>query len=169
LTRWTPLIAALVICLGALSVSCGIDSKEGVATEHGSRQHGGMESFDFGEPAVPEASDRRVKVTALDALAFDPSHLRVTTGETVAFEVTNVGNNKHEFVIGDAEFQREHEEEMSGGATNMRHEGNTLVLDAGETGTLPWTFRNPGEVLYGCHEPGHYAGGMVGTIEVGNA
>jgi uncharacterized cupredoxin-like copper-binding protein len=169
LTRWTPLIASLVIALGVLSVSCGSDSKQDVAAHGGSGQHGGTESFDFGKPEVPEASDRRVRVTALDALAFDPSHLRVTTGETVAFEVTNVGNNKHEFVIGDAEFQREHEEEMSGGAMSMRHEGNTLVLDAGQTGTLAWTFTKPGEVLYGCHEPGHYAGGMVGTIQVLNA
>jgi uncharacterized cupredoxin-like copper-binding protein len=168
-TRWTPLIAALTITLGALSVSCGSDLKEDVTPEHGSGQHGGVESFDFGEPEVPEASDRRVKVTALDALAFDPAHLRVGTGETVTFEVTNVGNNKHEFVIGDAEFQREHEEEMSEGVTAMRHEDNTLVLDAGQTGTLTWTFTEPGEVLYGCHEPGHYAGGMVGTIQVLNA
>jgi uncharacterized cupredoxin-like copper-binding protein len=168
LTRWTPLIAALVISLGALSLSCGSDSKEDVATEHGSGQHGGVASLDFGEPAVPEASDRTVEVTALDALAFDPSHLTMAVGQTITFEVTNVGSNTHEFVIGDAEFQREHEEEMSGGATNMRHEGNTLVLDAGETGILTWTFTNPGEVLYGCHEPGHYAGGMVGSIEILN-
>jgi uncharacterized cupredoxin-like copper-binding protein len=168
LTRWTPLIAGLVITLGMLSASCGSDPREDGATQSADQHHGGAESFDFGEPEVPEASDRTVKVTALDALAFDPSHLKVATGETITFEVTNVGSNKHEFVIGDAEFQREHEE-MSEGATSMRHEGNTLVLDAGQTGTLTWTFTKPGEVLYGCHEPGHYPGGMVGTIEVLNA
>jgi uncharacterized cupredoxin-like copper-binding protein len=166
LIRWTPLIAGLVITLGMLPTSCGSDPREDATTQSADKHHGGAEPFDFGEPAVLKASDRRVKVTALDALAFDPSHFRVTTGETVAFEVTNVGNNTHEFVIGDAEFQREHEEEMSGGAMNMRHEDNTLTLDAGQTGTLALTFTKPGEILYGCHEPGHYAGGMVGTIEV---
>jgi uncharacterized cupredoxin-like copper-binding protein len=162
-TGWTPLTSALVIALGALSISCG---SEDVAPEHGSGEHGGTESFDFGEPEVPEAADRTVKVKAIDALAFNPSRVRVATGETIRFDVTNVGSNKHEFVIGDADYHREHEEEMSEGAMAMRHEGNTLVLDAGQTGTLTWTFTEPGEVLYGCHEPGHYEGGMVGTIEV---
>ncbi|HSJ43832.1 MAG TPA: hypothetical protein VK923_04015, partial [Euzebyales bacterium] len=28
------------------------------------------------------------------------------------------------------------------------------------------TFVEPGDVLYGCHQPGHYDAGMVGVIEV---
>ena len=39
----------------------------------------------------------------------------------------------------------------------------------GETATLVYTFDEPGELLYGCHVPGHYAAGMVGTITVEEA
>jgi uncharacterized cupredoxin-like copper-binding protein len=36
----------------------------------------------------------------------------------------------------------------------------------GETEEITWTFTDAGGTLYGCHEPGHYEGGMVGSIEV---
>jgi uncharacterized cupredoxin-like copper-binding protein len=165
MTRWRRLILGSALALAVASASCGSDAGNG--TTAASPDHGGNEPIDFGEPAPVEAGDRTVRVTALDALAFSPSHIAVAKGETIRFEVTNTGENRHEFIIGDADFQKEHEQEMASGDMSMEHEDNTLVLDAGQTGTLAWTFTRAGEVLYGCHEPGHYDGGMVGTIQVG--
>jgi uncharacterized cupredoxin-like copper-binding protein len=158
------LILASAVALTLTSVSCGSDS--GDSTAHTRSDHGANEAIDFGEPEVPEAGDRTVKVTALDALAFNPGRITVAKGETITFEVTNTGEIRHEFVIGDADFQREHEREMASGDMSMEHEGTALVLDPGQTGSLAWTFTQAGEVLYGCHEPGHYDGGMVGTIQI---
>jgi uncharacterized cupredoxin-like copper-binding protein len=163
MTRWRRLILGSALVLAA-SASCGSDA--GNATTGASSEHGADEAIDFGEPAPPEAGDRRVRVTAVDALAFSPSHMAVAKDETITFEVTNTGETRHEFVIGDADFQEEHEREMASGDMSMQHEDNTLVLDPGQTGSLAWTFTQAGEVLYGCHEPGHYDGGMVGTIQV---
>lgn len=42
-----------------------------------------------------------------------------------------------------------------------------VSVESGENASLTWRFTESGEVLYGCHEPGHYEGGMVGTIGVG--
>jgi uncharacterized cupredoxin-like copper-binding protein len=42
-----------------------------------------------------------------------------------------------------------------------------LRLEPGETGTLDYTFQEPGTILIGCHEPGHWAGGMRAEINVG--
>jgi uncharacterized cupredoxin-like copper-binding protein len=165
MARNRHLIVAAVIAVALVSVSCGNGSGADATTETTS-DHDESEEIDFGEPEVPEASDRKVKVTALDALAFEPAHITVASGETIMFEVTNAGSNQHEFVIGDAEFQDEHEQEMAEGEMSMQHEGNTLVLGPGQTGSLTWTFTKAGEVLYGCHEPGHYEGGMVGTVQV---
>ena len=36
----------------------------------------------------------------------------------------------------------------------------------GESKGLEHTFATAGSVLIGCHEPGHYAGGMVATVAV---
>lgn len=80
--------------------------------------------------------------------------------------VTNAGKTKHEFTLGDEGFQMAHEEDMA--MDGMGGDApNSLVLEPGETRELTWMFTDAGEVQYGCHEPGHYEGGMVGTVMVG--
>lgn len=68
-------------------------------------------------------------------------------------------------MIGDESYQQEHGAEMSQG-DEMEMGPNQIEIEPGATQSVTWTFTEPGEVLYGCHEPGHYEGGMVGTIEV---
>lgn len=128
---------------------------------------GGTEDFAFGQPGDLSSADRTVKVALQDALRFDPPTIDVRMGETITFEVVNEGQTTHEFVLGDASFQEDHEMSMGRmGGSLPPDEPNSLVLEPGETRTLAWTFTTAGEVLYGCHMPGHYAGGMAGTITV---
>jgi uncharacterized cupredoxin-like copper-binding protein len=72
----------------------------------------------------------------------------------------------HEFTLGDEDFQAAHEEEMSGEHHMEMDTDTSISIDAGEIEKLTWSFSKAGEVLYGCHEPGHYEAGMVGTIAV---
>jgi uncharacterized cupredoxin-like copper-binding protein len=109
--------------------------------------------------------DRTIAVEASDTMRFIPGEITVHEGETIAFVVTNSGEAPHEFVIGDEEVQQEHEGTMS---EEVEHGDDAAVSVApGETATLVYTFEEAGELLYGCHVPGHYAAGMVGTITVG--
>jgi uncharacterized cupredoxin-like copper-binding protein len=114
--------------------------------------------------------DRTIALDANDMMRITPGAIEVQTGETVAFTVTNSGAIKHEFLIGDAAEQAEHEEEMASGKEEemgMDGDSNVLDLEPGETKTLVYTFDDkPGTTLYGCHEPGHYAAGMFGTITI---
>ena len=89
-------------------------------------------------------------------------------GEIITFVVTNSGAAVHEFVIGDAAVQDEHEEEMQGmeAGMPMGDEPNALALAAGETTSITWHFTQAGELQFACHQPGHYARGMVGTFTV---
>lgn len=119
----------------------------------------------FGSAAVASEATRTVEVNALDALAFEPGSIRVEAGEVVTFVVTNPGRVPHEFVLGDEEYQEEHEEMMQGGH-EMEHGDNAVELPPGETAELTWRFADAGEVLFACHVAGHYEGGMVGTITV---
>lgn len=124
-----------------------------------------------GKEGAPSEADREIEVVGTDSLEFDPEDIEVEVGETITFVVTNSGEIEHEFVLGNAAYQAEHEEEMSGGGDGGHVHGggdpNILGVAPGETGEITWTFTEAGEVLYGCHEPGHYKGGMVGTITVG--
>jgi uncharacterized cupredoxin-like copper-binding protein len=65
--------------------------------------------------------------------------------------------------------QDEHEEEMqnmSDSDSIAHEEPNAFVIDPGETKEMTWHITESGELLFGCHQPGHFAAGMKGTIEV---
>lgn len=115
--------------------------------------------------AVSAGGVRDIAVTLTDALRFEPATFEVKAGERVGFMVTNAGKIRHEFFIGDEDAQREHEAEMA--SMGMAHdEENGISVDPGQTKQLEVTFDAPGETLVGCHEPGHYAGGMRATITI---
>ncbi len=112
---------------------------------------------------------RTVEITALDSLRFDPSQVTVKAGEPIRFAVTNSGSDPHEFILGDEATQMAHEEEMDSDDSmghGMDMDMPALTLAPGETKEATVTFDKPGTILYGCHESGHYDGGMVGTITV---
>ncbi len=127
-------------------------------------------SFEFGDPMEAADATRVIEITANDDLTFSPASVTVTEGETVTFRVTNVGAIDHDFTLGDAHMQEEHEAEMAemaGSDMSMHDEPNAFVIKPGETKEMTWHMTASGEVLFGCHQPGHYAAGMVGTITVG--
>lgn len=137
---------------------------------------GGDEADADGGSSSSEAGIRTVEIQTLDSLSFDPSEIRVGAGETVRFVISNQGTVEHEFLIGDESDQEEHEAEMNGGGSTASSpmagmggtgEMATLVRVApGEVKELTRTFEKAGTLLYACHVPGHYAGGMIGSITV---
>ncbi|MEX0666712.1 MAG: plastocyanin/azurin family copper-binding protein [Acidimicrobiia bacterium] len=106
-----------------------------------------------------------IAVSMTDELRFEPDAFTVAAGETVRFEVTNEGQSTHEFLIGDEADQAGFEEAMQG---DMDHGTDAGVsVDPGQTDSFEYTFGEAGaQLLAGCHEPGHYDGGMVATINV---
>lgn len=107
-----------------------------------------------------------VAVRMTDDLRFDPPAFTFRAGETVRFEVTNAGETAHEFLIGDEAAQAEYEAEMTDGH-GVDHDSSVGVsVDPGETESFDYTFTEAGQLLVGCHEPGHYAGGMRAAITV---
>jgi uncharacterized cupredoxin-like copper-binding protein len=47
-----------------------------------------------------------------------------------------------------------------------RHEPNAFSLEPGETKEMTWHLTEPGELIFGCHQTGHHAAGMLGTLTV---
>lgn len=108
---------------------------------------------------------RTIAVSMTDELRFEPGAFTVAARETVRFVVTNEGQSTHEFLIGDEAAQAGFEEAMQDG---MHHGTDAGVsLDPGGSDTFEYTFdQASADLLAGCHEPGHYDGGMVATITV---
>lgn len=106
---------------------------------------------------------RTVQVEMRD-IDFDPASVAVERGETVRFVFTNAGSLVHDAFVGDAAAQEEHErasrEGEGGHGGHGDSGGDAITVDPGESGELVHTFDEAGEILIGCHEPGHYDAGM---------
>jgi len=155
-------LAALLSGTAALLLgACGAATTTTVAGDDQATE------FTFGEPADPADADRMVEIVASDDFRFDPVNVTVMVGETVTFRIVNAGQLPHDFTLGDQMTQDEHEAEMAemDGMT-MSDEVNAVTVAVEETKELTWQFTEPGTVLIGCHQTGHYAAGMKGEITV---
>ncbi|MEE9177610.1 MAG: plastocyanin/azurin family copper-binding protein [Acidimicrobiia bacterium] len=123
----------------------------------------------FGSPADASDADRVIEVDANDDFSFGPAEIVVSAGETITFVVTNTGNLPHDFTLGDQHAQDEHAAEMAemmAGGDMAHDDPNAVVVEPGETKELTWHFSETGTFIIGCHQPGHYAAGMVGSVDV---
>lgn len=142
------------------------------------------------ESSLPKI--REVPIEMTDS-KFTPDTVDVKVGETVKLLFTNRGAIRHEAVIGDEATQIANEQQMQqllGASSTIAitpqqavghgravaivaaaaHPGmsaaNVVSVEPGATGEITFTFAKAGTLLMGCHEIGHYAAGMVGTINV---
>ena len=105
---------------------------------------------------------------------FKPETLEVAEGEEIRFRFANEGKIRHEAYIGTVDDQADHAKEMAeasaddghGGHGDGREESNKVTVEPGEHGDLTYRFDEAGTYEIGCHEPGHYAGGMKITVNV---
>ncbi|MDH3292818.1 MAG: hypothetical protein OER95_00690 [Acidimicrobiia bacterium] len=134
---------------------------------------------DNGQPAEDEAHDATGEAAAdgvdlvipveMNEWGYAVSHSIIPAGSTVRFDFVNVGVVEHEAMFGDAHLQEEFAEATEHGEHgDDGHHGDVdaITLDPGEEGSIVVSFDEPGEVLIGCHLPGHWAAGMVATLEV---
>ncbi len=126
------------------------------------------EDFAWGAPADAGEATRTIEIEAADDFTFDPADVEVEAGETVTFQVTNVGQLEHDFTLGDTATQEAHAQEMMemDGMAHGADETNALTIPPGDTGEMTWTFTQPGEILIGCHVAGHYEAGMRGALTI---
>ena len=113
-------------------------------------------------PEQATGGDRVIEIR-IEHSAFEPDRLEVEAGETVTFVIDNGDPIDHEFILGDEEIQRIHEE-----GTEKHHGARPgeISIPAGATRETTYTFEEPGELIYGCHVFGHYDYGMRGAVEV---
>jgi uncharacterized cupredoxin-like copper-binding protein len=167
--RWVKIfgIIGIVFAVLVILMLTGVLGKG-----HGPGRHlgGGMPhktTTNIGGPADAAGAGRTIEVNAVDTLAFEPSTIGVSAGETVTFSVTNGGKIVHEFTLGDSTMQQQHAGMMAHIPAGMGHDTpNSITLEPGETKRLTWRFGDAGTLEYACHIQGHYDGGMRGRITI---
>lgn len=140
-TRTTVLLGVLLFAL----VACGDDRAA---------------SPDEGAP------DRTIEIDMVD-IAFAPESIDVAAGETVRFVFSNSGEVAHDAFIGDDRAQDDHAADMADDHGGHDADDEGITVEPGDTAELTHTFDAGDDgLLIGCHQPGHYDGGMVATIDV---
>lgn len=94
---------------------------------------------------------------------FEPDDLRLQAGHAVTFVIYNDDPIDHEFILGDQSVQDRHE---SGTEAHHGSIPTEVSVPAGETVETTVTFDEPGDLILGCHLPGHYAYGMKAKVIV---
>lgn len=115
-----------------------------------------------GAPGKAADADRTVRIEAHE-MAFSPTIVQVTPGETIRLVVHNSDKLRHEFVIASHAEHLEHRAMMQRMPDmNMDSEPNALTIEAGQTKELVWKFGRDPEVEFSCDIPGHAEAGMSG-------
>ena len=131
---------------------------------------------------------RTIKVKMHDNY-YEPSSFSIEAGETIKFEVENVGMLVHEFNIANKMMHIKHQPEMSKMAENgillafsidkekmkkmakmdksMGHShSNSVLLEPKQKGEIIWKFINAVNIEIACNVPGHYQAGMIAKVNI---
>lgn len=121
-----------------------------------------------GTNRAPESRqpDVEIFVVMRDDFTYEPAEIEVRPGDVISFQVANAGQARHEFLIGTAEEHQGHENQMQEEAEHGAHESELkgVSVEPGKEKTFKFTVPRDSELLFGCHEPGHYEKGMKGNI-----
>ena len=140
-------------------------------------------SMMIGKKGEQEDVTRIIKVLMYDNY-FEPSSFKVQSGETIKFEVENVGELVHEFNIANQTMHKDHQSEMqklvemeiiladsidkmSMMDKSMAHShANSVLLEPKKSKDLIWKFENASNIEIACNVPGHYDVGMIAKVGI---
>jgi uncharacterized cupredoxin-like copper-binding protein len=120
----------------------------------------------LGEPGNPKGPARTIRVVMNDEFRFVPDRVAIRAGETIRFELRNIGGQKHEMVLGTMDELQEHALEMQKFPEMEHDDPNAASAEGGKSAVLVWKFTKPGKFYFGCLVPGHFEAGMKGEIVV---
>jgi uncharacterized cupredoxin-like copper-binding protein len=160
-----PLVLMLSLLVPPLA-TLAASGNEAAAQERKPRKKSRAGEFVFGREGDPRKVKRVIRIDLSDTMRYFPSEIRVKRGDTVRFDLRNIGELPHELVLGTMDDLKKH-------ARLMRHNGEPSHAEShgahaapGERTQLLWQFTRAGEFYYACLVPGHFEAGMIGTIVV---
>ena len=157
-------------CLHAISaLAMVVAATLAVPTGKVAYAHGDEHETAYGKPGDPKKPGRIVQVVMREQdgkMIFIPNTLRIRKGEQVRFQLRNIGEIDHEFVVGTLEENLKHMKEMQKNPDMEHDDPNAKRLKPKTNGEIVWQFTKAGTFDFSCMIPGHREAGMFGTIVV---
>ncbi|EKD61423.1 MAG: Copper binding protein [uncultured bacterium] len=151
----------------SLIVAALMTANAAFAAGTGEHSHDEME---VGRPGIEAEVTRTINVRMYETedgeYLYEPRDLAIKAGETISFVIVNDGESPHEFVLDTMPKNAEHMELMAKFPEMEHDDPNAVRLEAGEKGTIIWTFSNAGTFEFACLMPGHYEAGMRSPVAV---
>ena len=134
----------------------------------------------IGKPGKIENVTRIINIKLYDNY-FEPKNIQVKKGETILFNIENLGELVHEYSIATKKMHIKHQPEMLElfnknilTATKIDKEKikfvhshkNSVLLEPQEEKKIIWKFDTTINLQAACNVPGHYEAGMVGDINL---
>lgn len=157
----------LALCATGLAMATWAAGPAGHSHTHAHAHAHADEETAIGQPGDAAKAGRTVTIDMSDNMRFTPANLQVRQGETVRLVVRNKGKIRHELSLGTQKDLLAHLEAMKKYPDMEHEEPNSITLDPGQQGEIVWRFTRAGTVHFACLIPGHYEGGMKGTVRVG--
>ena len=178
--RWSRAAAIYTLVLGALV--CGASALAAQWLQANAQWVAGAAGHAHGAPGdatlTVQTVSRSVTIEMDDHMRFSPETVQVQVGETIRFEVHNMGKIAHEFVLGTAQEISAHAafmRQIAAGAIDARTHDHAapgsaaLHLEPGAIGELVVTFSQATTLQSACLVPGHLEAGMQGRVVVSPA
>jgi uncharacterized cupredoxin-like copper-binding protein len=124
------------------------------------------EQKDWGIAGHPNKVQRTIEIRMTDDMRFAPKAIEVKLGETVRLVAVNAGKVLHEIVIGTPQELKAHAAMMKKHPGMEHDEPYMAHVNAGQKGSIVWTFNRAGSFEFACLIPGHFEAGMIGRITV---
>jgi uncharacterized cupredoxin-like copper-binding protein len=164
--RSTATLAAIVGLAGAVA-GCGSDSStsssSAAADAAGDGQTATQSQASVSAPDATQVTGGRTTV-AMTEFKFQPSALTTSAGK-LRVSAVNKGSAEHEFVLIKTDKAPDALPVKGGTASEAGAVGEISEQKAGRGDSHTFTLK-PGRYVYICNVPGHYQGGMRGTLTV---
>ena len=147
-----------------------------------------VKNMKIGSKGKESDVNRIIKVKMYDNY-YEPNSFQIKAGETIKFEVENMGELVHEFNIANKMMHMKHQPEMERMVENeilladsidrekmkkmakmdkaMGHShSNSVLLAPKEKEDIIWKFDNAVNIEIACNVPGHYQVGMIAKVDI---
>jgi uncharacterized cupredoxin-like copper-binding protein len=149
----------------ATIVTIGAAAHDPAPAQHSHPQAAVALQMPFGIAGDRRDVARTIELRMQDRMRFVPDAIDVREGETVRLMLKNDGKLMHELVLGTRPALEAHAAMMRDGA--MAHDEPYIAHVApGKRGEIVWKFNRAGRFDFACLVPGHFEGGMTGTVNV---